>query len=204
MADVPVILTVPGSWYDPAQFDTGIFSAGFVPVAGSLLNAASVAEGSIAPGEIVTFHGVNFSRNAPVACGPNSGSPVTTSLAGAQVLIDGKAIPLLYISASQINAIVPFEVEGETSATVQLSAKGNTTTWSVPVTSAATGAFCDVVAGRLLAGREVFQHFTIVSAPLVRYFLEGCRRLGIVRLCYGHSPRLSAAERSGWPCAFGA
>jgi uncharacterized protein (TIGR03437 family) len=140
-ADVPVILTVPGSWYDPAQFDTSIFSAGFVPVAGSLLNAASAAEGSIAPGEIVTFHGVNFSRNAPVAFSPNSESPVTTSLAGAQVLIDGKAIPLLYVSAAQINAIVPFEIAGETSATVQLSAEGNTTSWSVPVTTAAPGIF---------------------------------------------------------------
>jgi uncharacterized protein (TIGR03437 family) len=140
-ADVPVILTVPGSWYDPAQFDTGIFSAGFVPVAGSLLNAASAVEGSIAPGEIVTFHGVNFSRSGPAALSPNSTSPLATSLAGAQVLIDGKAIPLLYVSATQINAIVPFEVAGELSATVQLSAEGNTTTWSVPVTGAAPGIF---------------------------------------------------------------
>jgi uncharacterized protein (TIGR03437 family) len=141
-ADVPVILTVPGSWYDPMQLDSQIFTAGFVPVAGSLLNAASAVEGSIAPGEIVTFHGANFSMNAPPAAfSVNSGGPVPTSLAGAQVLIDGKPIPLLYANFAQINAIVPFEVAGETSATVQLSAEGNTTTWSVPVTGAAPGIF---------------------------------------------------------------
>lgn len=118
--DVPVILTVPGAWYDPTQFDTSVFSNGFVPVAGSLLNGASATQGAIAPGEIITFHGVNLN---------------------AQVLIDGKPVPLLYSSSSQINAIVPFETADETIATIQLSGEGNTTTWSVPVASAAPGIF---------------------------------------------------------------
>jgi uncharacterized protein (TIGR03437 family) len=91
-----------------------------VPVAGSLLNGASALQGAIAPGEIITFHSMNLN---------------------AQVLIDGKPIPLLYSSFSQINAVVPFEIAGETIATIQLSGEGNSTTWSVPVTSAAPGIF---------------------------------------------------------------
>jgi uncharacterized protein (TIGR03437 family) len=91
------------------------------PIAGSLLNAASAVEGAIAPGEIITLHGVD--------------------LQNAQVLIDGEPVQLLYDSDGQINAIVPFELAFEAAATIQLAAGDNTTTWSVPVISAAPGIF---------------------------------------------------------------
>ena len=45
----------------------------------------------------------------------DSSGGVPTYLNGIQVLINGKPAPLLYTSLSQINAIVPYEIEGERS-----------------------------------------------------------------------------------------
>jgi uncharacterized protein (TIGR03437 family) len=50
----------------------------------------------------------------------NSSGRVPTYLNGTQVLIDGKPAPLLYTSLSQINAIVPYEIEGQRSLCTSL------------------------------------------------------------------------------------
>jgi uncharacterized protein (TIGR03437 family) len=45
---------------------------------------------------------------------------IASTLAGMQVTFDGVPVPLLYVGANQINAIVPFEVSTKASTTVQV------------------------------------------------------------------------------------
>jgi len=67
--------------------------------------AAGNASGRISPGEVIAIYG------------PHIGA------AGSQVLIGGLNAPVLYVSDSQINAIVPFDVVGRSTASVQIVSK---------------------------------------------------------------------------------
>ncbi|MBZ5621353.1 MAG: SBBP repeat-containing protein [Acidobacteriia bacterium] len=75
--------------------------------------AAGPATGRIVPGEIVAIYG------------PHIG-PATPGAGGVQVSIGGRDAPVLYAADSQINAIVPFGVDGRFSAAVHVVFKGVT------------------------------------------------------------------------------
>jgi uncharacterized protein (TIGR03437 family) len=78
----------------------------------SVLNAAAgQVSGLIAPGEIVSLYGSGLGPATPVAATPQDGV-FPRSLAGVQVLVNGTAIPLLYVSDSQINAEFPSSISG--------------------------------------------------------------------------------------------
>jgi len=69
---------------------------------------------------------------------------VDTSLAGAMVLFDGIPAPILYTSAGQVNAIVPYEVAGRSQVVMQIQYQGGSsagTTLLLPVATAAPGLF---------------------------------------------------------------
>jgi uncharacterized protein (TIGR03437 family) len=76
-------------------------------------NAASYAEGAVAPGEVVTLRGkgIGPATGVNAKSGPN-GFPA--ELAGVQVLFGSQAAPLLYVQSEQINAVVPWDA-GENS-----------------------------------------------------------------------------------------
>lgn len=77
------------------------------PRALSIVNAASgQLSGLVAPGEIVSIYGLGMGPTIPLTATPQNGV-FPTSLGGVQVLVNGNAIPLLYVSASQINAEIP-------------------------------------------------------------------------------------------------
>jgi uncharacterized protein (TIGR03437 family) len=77
------------------------------PRALSIVNAASgQLSGTVAPGEIISIYGLEVGPTAPVTATPANGV-FPTSLGGVQVLVNGTPIPLLYVSASQINAEIP-------------------------------------------------------------------------------------------------
>ncbi len=77
--------------------------------AGAVVNAATfVAGGNLAPGSIVSLFGSQLAAGLFSA----ASLPLPVSLGGTQVLLgtapSQTAIPLLYVSPSQINAILPF------------------------------------------------------------------------------------------------
>jgi uncharacterized protein (TIGR03437 family) len=78
--------------------------ASFAPIAAT--NATGYAPAGFAPGSLVTLRGT-FLANATQL---PSQSPLPTTLARATVRINGIAAPLLYVSPTQINFQVPFEV----------------------------------------------------------------------------------------------
>jgi uncharacterized protein (TIGR03437 family) len=75
------------------------------PVVEAVLNGASYS-GNIAPGTWVSIFGTQLSPSTTTA----SGLPLQTSLGGVSVTFNGMPAPLYYISATQINAVVPFEL----------------------------------------------------------------------------------------------
>jgi uncharacterized protein (TIGR03437 family) len=90
-------------------------------------SAASYASAAVAPGEIVSLFGTNMGPTTGVGLQlTNGGTSITNTLAGVQVLFDGAAVPLTYVSATQINAIAPVGLAGKTSTQVTVTYQGLT------------------------------------------------------------------------------
>jgi uncharacterized protein (TIGR03437 family) len=115
----------------------------------AVTNAAGPALGVIAPGEIVTIYGSGL---GPAAGAQFSVDPVTgmvdSTLAGTRVLFGGVAAPILYASATQVNAIVPYEIAGQAQVAMQVtyqasaSAQASTSAaLTLQVAGAAPGVF---------------------------------------------------------------
>jgi uncharacterized protein (TIGR03437 family) len=89
-----------------------------------IANAASGApDARIAPGEVISLYGPHIGPVPPVEQ-PNRSGNVPTSLGGVRVLINNIPAPLLYVSDSQINAVVPFGIAGESSVPVRIVFNG--------------------------------------------------------------------------------
>jgi uncharacterized protein (TIGR03437 family) len=80
----------------------------------------------IAPGEVVAIFGQGLGPAAGAFATLDVQGNLPTNIAGASVTFNGTPAPLLYVSAHQVNAIVPFEVTG--SAEVQLQYQGASST----------------------------------------------------------------------------
>ncbi|MGH3184368.1 MAG: IPT/TIG domain-containing protein, partial [Streptosporangiaceae bacterium] len=112
------------------------------PAVTNLLNAASLIPGPVAPGEIVTLQGSGLGPTPGVSGTITAAGAFATSAAGIQVLFDGVPAPLLYVSGSQINAVVPYEVFNRSTTNIQVSAMGVTSaTLSLGVNPSAPGIF---------------------------------------------------------------
>jgi uncharacterized protein (TIGR03437 family) len=115
---------------------------GVVPIATGVLNAASQGLGSLSPGEILTIFGQNIGPATPAGFALGPDGKVATSLGGAQVLFDGIAAPLLYASATQVNAIVPYEVNGAAATNIAVQYNGTSIpAGGYPVAGSAPGIF---------------------------------------------------------------
>jgi uncharacterized protein (TIGR03437 family) len=83
-----------------------------LPVVTSVRNAASFNATAISPGELVTIFGQNMGPTAGLGAQVAAGQ-VSTNIGGVEVLFDNVPAPLLYVSATQVNAVVPYEVTGQ-------------------------------------------------------------------------------------------
>lgn len=124
-----VPMVVNGKVYVGTTNGVGVFGLlGGAPAASisSLSSAAGTAAGVIAPGEIVTVKGTGLgpAAGASFALDAVTGG-VDANLAGTQVMIGGIAAPVLYASATQVNAIAPYAVAGMTQVDVQVSYQQN-------------------------------------------------------------------------------
>ncbi|OYW12518.1 MAG: hypothetical protein B7X34_01795, partial [Acidobacteriia bacterium 12-62-4] len=71
------------------------------------------------------------------------------SLAGTRVLFDGVAAPMIYTSATQLAAVVPYSIEGRATTQVQVEYDGRlSNTIALPVISAAPALFTANSSGR--------------------------------------------------------
>lgn len=123
------------------------FLARFTALAGTpailgLANAASGVSGVISPGMYVSLYGSGLGPTAPAYAILDSTGKVATSNSGAEVTINGIAAPLGYVSSGQINALVPYEVQGSTTAQVVATYQNHSSAaLTVNVADSAPGLF---------------------------------------------------------------
>jgi uncharacterized protein (TIGR03437 family) len=107
----------------------------------TVVNAASLVAGWIAPGEAVSVFG---SRLGPVTGVPGTAvnGVVTSSLSNTSVLFDNTRAPLLYAGYNQINAIVPYNAAGKSAVQMQVQIAGTpAATFTLAIRDAAPGLF---------------------------------------------------------------
>ncbi len=92
-----------------------------------VVNAASYAPftAGLSPGELLVLKGTNLAPNTTIGAADIAQTAAfPTKLNGVQVLIDGIAAPLYYVSATQCAAIVPYAVTAFSFASVQVNNNG--------------------------------------------------------------------------------
>jgi uncharacterized protein (TIGR03437 family) len=113
-----------------------------VPAIVAVANAASYAAGSVAPGEIVILAGNSLADSAPSTLQLTSDGLVANLLGSTMVLFDDIPAPLLYTTANQVSAIVPYEVSGQAQTSIQVEYQGvRSVPLIVPVAQTSPGIF---------------------------------------------------------------
>ncbi|MEZ5404259.1 MAG: hypothetical protein R2729_31560 [Bryobacteraceae bacterium] len=136
---------------------------------GAMRNAASGAE-ELAPGALFSLFGANLADTQETA----AAAPWPESLGGVSVLINGRAAPLFFASAGQINGQAPFETAPGT-ATVEVRGGGSATSAvDFQVAETAPGVL-QFGANRAVAVNpdgtvNTAQNPVAAGAPLVVYF----------------------------------
>jgi uncharacterized protein (TIGR03437 family) len=106
------------------------------PVLRSVVGAASFRPEAIAPGGLVAVFGADLASDVAKP----GRIPLPNTLIGARVSFNGLPAPLLYVSADQINAQVPFEIEPG-NVTVSVAHWDQSASLTVPVAEAGPGIF---------------------------------------------------------------
>lgn len=125
----------------PAVFFGGSTSDGLsnevwilAPPAGPVVNAASFQTNELVSGSIVSLFGTDLATETIAAVG----LPLPTRLGDTVIQVNGDRAPLFYVSPTQINFQVPWNVARHTLAAVSL---GRQSVATVPVVSASPGIF---------------------------------------------------------------
>jgi len=140
-----VSVTATGASNSPQSIAVNLTVAATAPtvVVSAVVNSASGASGAIAPGEMVSIFGSGLGPDSGVSFSldPKTGM-VDTALGGTQVFFGSAAAPITYASATQVNAIVPYEIAGQVKLTMQVQFRGATSSnVTLAIAVAAPGAF---------------------------------------------------------------
>ncbi len=140
-----ITLTSPG--IASATVGVSLFvSASSVPQPFIIGNAASGVGSQLSPGEIISIKGSGLGPGNPVSFGVNTLTSPT--LAGVQVTFDGFSGTLLYVSSTQINVTVPYEIAGRTSTNIVVTYQSVPSAGIVqPVGAASLGLFTNNATG---------------------------------------------------------
>jgi uncharacterized protein (TIGR03437 family) len=122
-SDVAVAGTAQVTVFNPVPAG-GLSNAVSFPVivlpavnAGGMVNGATFGAQSVTAGSIVSLFGTNLAVSTALA----QTVPLATTLAGTSVQLSGIAAPLFYASPAQINLQVPWQLAGQTQASVVVS-----------------------------------------------------------------------------------
>jgi trimeric autotransporter adhesin len=130
-------LTVPVSLF---------VSASTTPQPFIISNAASGVGSQLSPGELITLKGSGLGPGVPVSF--TVASLTNPTLSGVQVTFNGYSGTLLYVSSTQINVTVPYEIAGTASATIVVTYQGlQSSPITQPVAAASLGIFTDNATG---------------------------------------------------------
>jgi uncharacterized protein (TIGR03437 family) len=128
-----------------------------LPTITGITNAASGATGPLAPGEIISIYANASNPIGPTTlvqlnsttC-PSPCTQVPTTMGGVQVnfLPIGVPAPLIFVSAGQVNAVVPYQAAGIANLSVEVKYLGQTSNaFPVTLTGTAPGVFTALSTG---------------------------------------------------------
>jgi uncharacterized protein (TIGR03437 family) len=113
-----------------------------------IVNAASYQSGAVAPGEILALFGTGI---GPTSLAPGQASYPTVLDnfdGGMRAIFDGVPAPVVFTSDEQASVVVPYEVTGQSSTTMQLEYLGQLSApLTLAVAAAAPGIFSDDASG---------------------------------------------------------
>ena len=109
-----------------------------------VVNTGSLLESPVAPAEVVTIFGAAIGPESPATLQLDSANRIATLLAGARVLFDGVAAPLIRVDSGQISAIVPNGVAGKSHSLVTVERNGQITASTTVVIGAASPALLTI------------------------------------------------------------
>jgi len=124
-------------------------------------DAASYAP-RVAPGELATIFGTNLADSTQGA----SSFPLPRSMAGATVYLNQTSVPLLYVSATQINFQVPSDLAAGTANLYISRDGGQSAIYTVTVVSSSPGIFQDT-SNHAVAQNAVDNSTNSASDPVV-------------------------------------
>jgi len=105
-------------------------------------NAASFLPGSVSAGELVTFFGLKIGSDTLTPSRLDAAGRVATTLGDTRIFFDGVPAPLIYVSANQSTAVVPYAVAGKKTTQIRVEYKGvRSSVIEVGVAQAAPGIF---------------------------------------------------------------
>jgi trimeric autotransporter adhesin len=104
----------------PGQADTAdpVVASGM-----TVVNAASMKDGPVAPGETVILRGTGFGPDAGAAAVYDANSMLPTVLGGCEARFDGASAPLFYVQSGEVHAQVPYPVKDKTRVEVVCGGK---------------------------------------------------------------------------------
>ncbi len=157
-----------------------------------VLNAASFAPvgAPLSPGSFFTIFGGGLSSSIPGATTVASSLPFPTTLNGVQVLVNGTAAPLYFVSAGQISALVPFGAAGTTATLQVVNGTTRSNTVELPLGRTSPGIFTIPPAGTGPAAL-LRADFTLISPT------SGARRGETVQLFLTGLGAVNPAGRDG-------
>ena len=118
------------------------------PVVQAVTNAASYGS-AISPGQIVDVWGTGLGPAALAGLTLDSNGMVSTSVANVRILFDGVPAPLVYVSATQCSAVVPYFGAINSTTHVQVEYQGALSDpLAVPITVTAPGLFTANASGK--------------------------------------------------------
>lgn len=116
-------------------------AGGEVPNNG-VVSAATFTGGGVSPGLLVTIFGSRIGPSALTTAQVTPQGTLATTIAETRVLFDGVAAPIVYASAGQVSAIVPYDVNGRTTTAMQVEYRGTrSNAVNLRVTDTAPGLF---------------------------------------------------------------
>ena len=80
--------------------------------------------GRLAPAELISIYGLHLGPAAPVSATFDAAGFLPTTLGGLEVTINGISSPLLYVSATQINAVAPIELTAGSAVALRITQNG--------------------------------------------------------------------------------
>ena len=117
-----ISISAPGVLASPIAIPVQlVVTAQAAPQPTTVQNAASYVATYIAPGELITIKGLQLGPATGVSFALNASGGVDPTLAGVQVLFGGVPGTPIYVSATQINVIAPWEIGGQLSTNVVVS-----------------------------------------------------------------------------------